>query len=123
MSNSLPYSQWTQDEHARWILAGNTFGHHVMESARDYALNQIPKNVSPEALAVSQQAIHNALYGMMMILDGITENRIDNQHRVEYVLATRIHSHGKTVEMIELTPNGDGLCIGFHGWVDEHSTK
>lgn len=117
MGEPIPYEQWSDDEHARWVQMGNTFGRHLVEYARDYASQGIPKDASSEATTVAQKALQDALYGVMMILDNVTANRIDDQYRVEYVLTARImKKNTDTSETIELSPGGDGLCAGFHGW-------
>ena len=69
----------------------------------------------------SERAIHDTIYGMMMLLDGIPRLDIDEGYRVEYVLTAHIRGiqedgEVEVVEAIELAPGGDGLCIGFHYW-------
>ena len=114
-----PYSSWPSEEHARWIRAGNTFGRHLMAAARDYAFKLIPKDALAAQRELAEKAALDAIYGVMMLLDGVARTPIDDRHRAEYVLSVRVlrESEGPPVEEFELAPEGDGLCMGFHGWV------
>jgi len=121
MRETRPYADWATEKYARWMDAANTFGRHLRESARDYALEKIPADASDEARAVAGEAVLNALYGVMMVLEGIPRNYIDTDHRIEYVLTARIRDRhqGNTLETVELSPDGDGLCMGYHGWLND----
>ena len=114
-----PFHKWPRDEHARWIMAGNTFGRHVMAASREYAFEQIPKSATPKERELAEKAAVDAIYGMMMLLDGVSESRIDQEHLARYVLLSRIFPSGQSepVDEFELAPDGDGLCMGFHAWV------
>lgn len=119
MSQPKPYEHWAVDEHARWIDAGNTFGWHLLKASRDYAFKRIAKDASPEARATAERAALDAIYGMMMLMDGVSSAE-SGTARIEYALTARVHAQGQdgSVEEIELAPDGDGLCMGFHGWVE-----
>ena len=114
-----PYASWPSEEHARWIRAGNTFGRHLMAAARDYAFRRIAKDTPPAQRQLAEKAALDAIYGVMMLLDGVAGSPIDDQHRAQYVLSLRVLSESEDgpVEQFELAPEGDGLCMGFHGWV------
>ena len=120
MSVSQPktYETWSQEPHARWIDAGNNFGWHLMRAARDYAFKRIPKDASPEVRATAERAALDAIYGVMMLLDGVASSTSGNA-QIEYALVARIRTgaNANAVENIELAPDGDGLCMGFQGWI------
>jgi hypothetical protein len=89
-----------------------------MAAARDYAFEQIPDSVTRESRSVAQKCALDAIYGMMMLLDGVADAKIDTSHWAQYVLIARVRTErGEPVEEFELAPDGDGLCMGFHGWV------
>ena len=118
MSDPVPYREWPADPLDRWIYAGHTFGRHLMRSARDYAYQRIPADASEETQAVAKDAAFYALYGVMMLLDGITKNEIDPDHRATYVLSLQVRdTTGAVVKTVELAPDGDGLCMGIHAWM------
>jgi hypothetical protein len=56
---------------------------------------------------------------MMMLFDGVAESRIDQTHRIQYALFARVlqANQADAVEQFELAPDGDALCMGYHGWV------
>lgn len=111
------YAAWPREDHARWLRAGNAFGRHLM-AARDYARERIDSRATPAARAVAERAIHDALYGVMMLLDGVADTALDRRHAIEYVLQARVRDRGSSevLETFELAPDGDGLCMGFAGW-------
>ena len=119
----LQYRAWPVEPHARWIQAGHTFGKHLMEASRDYAFERVPENATPEERAIAQKAALDAIYGMMMLLDGVTAPKIDGANRIEYVLTARIIPEGASpsIEEFELAPDGDGLCMGYHYWIEASS--
>ena len=44
----------------------------------------------PQATAVAKEAVLDALYGVMMVLEGIPRNDIDSEHWLRYVLSARV---------------------------------
>ncbi|AZZ93215.1 hypothetical protein EUZ85_21820 [Hahella sp. KA22] len=66
---------------------------------------------------LAERAVDSTLYAVMQLLDGIFLNDIDEKHRAEYALIQRIRNdEGVLLEESELAPDGEGLCMGFHGW-------
>lgn len=64
------------------------------------------------------KAISDTIYSFLMLLDGVIESSIDSDHGVEFALLARVYDTEtrEYVEEIELVPEGDGLCMGFHAW-------
>ena len=93
-----------------------------MIDARNFAYERIPADVSPDARRIAEEAVFNALYGVMMILDGVTSNPLDpepTEHRAQYVLLSQICDFaGNVLETFELAPDGDPLCMGIHMWME-----
>ncbi len=82
-------------------------------------------SAASEVREAAKQAALDAIYGMLMLLDGVADSKIDKSHAASYVLASRIRKSGQSqpVEEFELAPEGDGLCMGFHGWVADDFGK
>lgn len=123
MANAVPYGEWPADRRARELLIEHSFGRDVMKSARDYAWERIPANASQEARECARNAVLDAIYGFFMLLDGVTGQGIDASHGIRYVLAGQVVRHDKprpsdVLEEYEIAPDGDGLCMGFHSWVE-----
>ena len=114
-----PYTSWPTEPHARWIRAGNTFGRHVI-AALEYAKKNIPPGVSSEERAIAEKAAADVVRALMALFDGVTKSDIDPGHVAGYVLQMQVLRRGEPqpVEVFELAPVGDGLGMGFAGWVE-----
>jgi hypothetical protein len=64
--------------------------------------------------------VDSALYAVVQILDGVIDPIRNDQLDLEFALLARLRetSSGSTVDEVELGPSGEGLCIGFHAWVE-----
>lgn len=122
MAKSLPYKDWPQDKHQRWIAMGNTFGRHFMKEVVEPTYKEIPKTITPEAREAVKETIFNGFARLMAFLDGVPLNHIDRSNGVQYALMARVYKRRdddmKTIEEFELAPDGDGLGMGFHGWAE-----
>lgn len=84
--------------------------------ARDYARQQFAMRSTLDQ-AIAHEAIDHALYGMMMIADGVTGS-ICGPAGIVHVSMT-VHFTPVNGAPIALNlADGDGVCMGFHGWVD-----
>jgi hypothetical protein len=122
MSEPRPYSDWRRDAKHRWRDAFHTFGHLLMTHARDDAIRQIPANAPEETKAIASKAAVDALYNVMMILEGVVGAPGDENRSLEFALVTRVRNREKpyaVVEEFELAPGGEeSACMGFHFWTD-----
>src|SRR5579884_4443598 len=98
---------------------GHTFGRHLMQHVRGWARSQIPADAPSDVRAAAEQGVDNCLYALMDLFDGYWLNKVDEGHRVEYALLARIRDdEDRIVETFELAPDGDGLSLGIHGWLE-----
>jgi hypothetical protein len=86
----------------------------LWEDVRKYALDQIDPNVSEDAKASATKAVDDALYGLMMVVDGVTGGLRNSSARASLTLSVRYEAEGQT-EVIDLS-QGDGMCMGYHYW-------
>ncbi|MFB9324915.1 hypothetical protein ACFFSY_03110 [Paenibacillus aurantiacus] len=114
------YKDWPTEEHARWIKMGHFFGKTLMEEVKGYARERINPTSSLEEKRAAEKAISDTLYGFMMLLDGVIDSSIDQDHGVEFALVARVFDQNtrEYLKEIELAPGGDGLCMGIHMWED-----
>ena len=114
----VPLESWPTDPRKRWLCAGNAFGIHLMQARKD-AIDRIPKGTSEKAREKIEAAIDSAICGVLSLFDGYLPTAIGDDSHAEYALLARYHRKGKKrpVEVIELAPDGDGLQMGFWGWV------
>lgn len=107
-----------EDSHARLIHLSNVFGRVLFDTARDPAMDQarsLPESMRPEA----EKLINDVLYAAVQVLDGVTKPITNDRLGVEIVLSARLRDKatGEVSDVVELGPNGEGLTMGFAGWV------
>ncbi len=94
-------------------------GRILFEDVRAYALERIEPTLSDEARTAARKGVDDALYGLMMVLDGVTGAIANEALQVE--LATQVkltrRESREVVAEVDLEA-GDGMCMGYHGWLD-----
>lgn len=117
-----PFDDWSDDQRKRWLHAAQRFGLHLMSASHDYAIDRIPADATPRERELATAAARDAIYGMMMLFDGVADSDIDSRHSACYKLIAEIilNDDDRVVADFELAPDGDGLCMGYHGWLDSN---
>ena len=92
-------------------------GFILFQDMREYALSQIDPDLSAAANIAARKAIDDSVYGLMMILDGVTGGLANQRNRVNLRVAVELLDcdSQQTVSAIDLA-DGDGMCMGYHGW-------
>ncbi|MEJ5103859.1 MULTISPECIES: hypothetical protein [Chryseobacterium] len=106
------------DKRDRELWMQHGVGYIVFENIRKYAIGNIPSEIDETLREAHLKAIDNTIYGMMMQMDGIF-NPLENEN-YHLALQTNIvlYKDGKVIEELN-TLDGDGMCMGFHGWIDD----
>jgi hypothetical protein len=95
----------------------NAAGFILFEDMRRFAIDRIDPGLSDEARAAARKGIDDAVYGLMMVLDGVTGALRNPTARVSVEAEVRlIDDNGREAEV--RLADGDGMCMGFHGWKD-----
>ncbi|HJT35307.1 MAG TPA: hypothetical protein VJ783_24995, partial [Pirellulales bacterium] len=87
-----------------------------------YVMQQIDPALPDEARAAAQKGIDDAVYGLMMVVDGVSGG-IRNASRMLYVdFVVRFAESGdsagaRLLSEVDLR-QGDGMCMGYHGWLE-----
>jgi hypothetical protein len=107
---------------ARELWLQHAAGFILLEDVRRFAMERIDPAVSGEPRAAVRKGIDDALYGLMMVIDGVTGG-ISNARRAFYIdfivrLATRADSEASEVLSEVDLGQGDGMCMGYHGWLE-----
>jgi len=106
---------------ARELWLQHAVGFIVFEDIRRYALKEIEPNLAPEVHQAVQKGIDDAVYGLMMVIDGVTGALSNGSDRVELSIVARHvrkNKDGKSTVINELDlARGDGMCMGYHGWL------
>lgn len=106
------------DARTRELWLQHAAGFIMFEDARKYAIEQLPRSLDAPAREAALNAIDNTLYGMMMIVEGVTGTLRNGEHTVYLQLIVRLDTvSGEPIEQLDLG-QGDGPCMGFHGWRD-----
>jgi len=110
-----------ESQRARELWLQHAAGFILFEDVRRYAADQIDPNLPAEVRAQAQRSIDDALYGIMMIADGVTgalSNETENVRlRIVAQHARNTDDDDSVLTEIDLF-DGDGMCMGFHGWLD-----
>ena len=106
------------EQRKQWLA--HAFGKILFQHAHRYALENIAADATPETQAVARKAAEDALYGLMMILDGVVDDLENEQYRL--ALAAQIQlirqDNGEVADSLDLTDT-DGLCMVFHDWKED----
>lgn len=105
------------DARARELWLQHGAGFIPFQDVRQYAIDEIPETYSEAERVAALQAIDEAVYGVMMIIDGIPTGLTNDKYRL--CLETKVKledaDDGEMVEELDLA-EGDGMCMGYHGW-------
>ena len=105
------------DPRTRELWLQHAAGFIIFEDARQYAIDEIPDNYSEDQRAAALKAIDDAIYGMMTIIEGMAGELENDKHRVSLQTKVKLQrlEESDTEEELDLA-DGDGMCMGFHGW-------
>ena len=94
-------------------------GKLLLDATRERARSKLPTDLSDEARAAALQAVDDALYGLMQLLDGVSDPLSNDECYVTLRTTTELHrsSDDAVLHALDLQ-DGDGMCMGFHGWVE-----
>ena len=111
-----------ESKRARELWLQHAVGFIFSEDIRGYARDRIDPNLAPEVREAIQKGIDDAVYGLMMVIDGVTGALSNDSDRVELSIVARHVSKdekGDSAVLNELDlAHGDGMCMGYHGWLE-----
>lgn len=108
------------DPRRRELWLQHAAGFIIFEDVRRYAMEQIDPALTGEARAAVQKGIDDAVYGLMMVIDGVSGGLSNENHSVFIDFIVRIATRGneQVVESEVDLRGGDGMCMGYHGWLE-----
>lgn len=115
MKNVLAYPP--EDERDLELWMQHVAGHIIFKDVREYAIKQIPVGTNELDKEKILSGIDNAIYGFMMIMDGVTGSFENEEYSVKMNTIISLDKDGETIQELN-TFNGDGMCMGFHMWKD-----
>jgi len=107
---------------ARGLWLQHAAGFVFFEDVRRYAMERINPALTAEARAAVVKGIDDAVYGLMMVIDGVTGGVSNASHTVYIDFIVRLAARGDSksggvLSELDLR-QGDGMCLGYHGWVE-----
>lgn len=104
-----------------WIQ--HAAGFIFFEDVRRYAIERIQPGLSAEAVAAAKKGIDDAVYGLMMVIDGVTGSLSNTSYRVDIDFIARLITRKNSEDdelssQVDLLQHGDGMCMGYHGWLE-----
>jgi hypothetical protein len=108
------------DPRARALWLQHAAGFIFFEDVRGYAMQRIDPTLPEQAQAAVRKGIDDAVYGLMMVIDGVTGALSNAAHTVSIDVVVRLQARSEcgdplTQSEVDLG-QGDGMCMGYHGW-------
>jgi|RhiMetdeSRZDD1v2_1073273.scaffolds.fasta_scaffold1366123_1 hypothetical protein len=118
----LKLEEHPAEPRSRELWLQHAAGLIVFEDARQYAIDQMDITLDNEVKAEIIKGIDNAIYGLMMIFDGVSGHLKGSEYSVKLetkVVLSKNNESGKdiVIDQIDLK-KGDGMCVGYHGWLE-----
>jgi hypothetical protein len=107
---------------ARELWLQHAAGFIVFEDVRRYAMERMELSLSNEVRDAVQKGIDDTVYGLMMVIEGVTGSLANENYSVHIdfiarLLSRKVPQGGEEQTEIDLR-EGDGMCMGYHGWID-----
>lgn len=115
MNKELANPPSNERDRELWMQHGA--GYIVFENIRKYAIDRIPAEIDEALREAHLKTINNTIYGMMMQMDGIFGALENENYRLDLQTNIVLYKDDKVVEELN-TLDGDGMCMGFHGWIE-----
>ena len=111
------------ESRAREIWLQHAAGFILFEDVRRYAMEQIDPGLSAAEISAAKKGIDDAIYGLMMVIDGVSGGISNAKHNVSIDFVVRLTrredgSDRPSMSEIDLR-QGDGMCMGYHGWIED----
>lgn len=115
MNKELANPPSNERDRVLWMQHGA--GYIIFENIRKYAIDRIPAEIDEILREAHLKAIDNTIYGMMMQMDGIFDPLENENYRLALHTHIVLYKDEDVIEEIN-THDGDGMCMGFHGWIE-----
>jgi hypothetical protein len=102
---------------ARELWLQHVAGAILFAHVRDYAISNLSAKLDEKTRLVAIQAINQALYGVMMVADGVSGSFRNERCSASVSMAVTLEQKGHPPERLDLS-DGDGMCMGFHNWLE-----
>jgi len=104
-----------KDERSKELWLQHAAGFIIFQDMRKYAIDKIPGEIIDDIKQNIITGIDDAIYGLMMMMDGVTGTLTNEEYRVSIESKILLERKDEIIQEIN-TIDGDGMCMGFHGW-------
>lgn len=92
-------------------------GFILFESVRAAGLATLEPNAGQEVRDAVQLALDGMMYALMMHIDGVTSGPKGEEGSIGLTVGVELVKDDEVAARVDLR-DGDGMCMGFHFWVD-----
>jgi len=117
MTDDLTLAQPPAPGRTRELWLQHLAGWILFRDVRDYARSRLSSALDDEARTAALEAIDDAVYGLMMVLDGITGGLKNDDWSVDLHTSVRLRKGTAVIDQVDLF-EGDGMCMGFRYWLE-----
>jgi hypothetical protein len=104
-----------EDDRSRELWLQHAAGFIIFQDMRNYAVERIPADTSAGIKDQIIKGIDDTFYGLMMMMDGVSGTLENNEYLVRIESKILLEKNKGIIQEIN-TLDGDGMCMGFHGW-------
>lgn len=115
MNKELANPPSNERDRELWMQHGA--GYIIFENIRKYAIDRLPAEIDENLREAHLKTIDNTIYGMMMQMDGIFDPLENENYRLALQTNIVLYKDEEVIEELN-TLDGDGMCMGFHGWME-----
>lgn len=106
-----------EEPSSRELWLQHAAGFILFEKVRAAGLATLGPHASEEARAAVKTAVNNTIYALMMQVDGVADGLRGSEYEVELTFGVQLTKDGTVVDSVDLR-EGDGFCMGYHGWIE-----
>lgn len=108
-----------ENERGRELWLQHAVGFILWEDMRQYVIEEIDPKLSPEVRAHVVKGINDAVYGLMMVIDGVSGHLSNDSGsvRLKFIAQHIKDDDSGVIQEIDLA-DSDGFCMGYHGWLE-----
>lgn len=106
-------------ERRRELWIQHAVGFILFEDVRGWAVQSLDPDLDATARAAALKAIDAAVYGLMMVIDGVSGALHNSEYHVHLQTKACLTRTATREVVYSLDLNrGDGFCMGYHGWLE-----
>jgi hypothetical protein len=89
----------------------------LFERVRAAGLATLERKSTAATRAAVELAVDATMYALMMQIDGVSGGIHGGGHELKLSFGVELRRGGSIVDKLDLF-HGDGMCMGFHAWVE-----